>query len=177
MKKSIIVLTLAAFLAAVPFYAAFATGVNVTLYTDGRIEWSRVDGAGAYWIGINGGFVPAGDVTKYSLPEQGGISEPGSYYIEISAYNADSTELISNTVINVEYDGEKFFVQGPPAGPISSDTDAPKLAGAEPEPASNDSSNTMRTILIVVSAVLGAAAIIAVIAIEIALAKKKDADR
>ena len=181
MKKSIIILILAAFLAAVPFSAAFATGddasFNVTLYTDGRIEWSSVDGAGAYWIGINGGFVPAGDVTEYSLPEQGGISEPGAYKIEISAYNADSTELIRNTVMTVEYDGEKFSVIGPLSGPASPSTDAPKLGGAEPEPASNDSSNALRTILIVVSAVLGAAAIIAVIAIEIALAKKKDADR
>ena len=150
---------------------------RVTLYESGRIEWGRIDGAETYWIGINGGFIPVGNVTEYGLYGQGGISEPGSYYIEISAYNADSTELISNTVINVEYDGEKFFVQGPPAGPISSDTDAPMLIATGPKTGSGDSSNTMRTILIAASAILGVAAIVAVAAIEIAAGKKKDAGR
>ena len=39
------------------------------------------------------------------------------------------------------------------------------------------SSNTMRTILIAASAILGVAAIVAVAAIEIAAGKKKDAGR
>ncbi len=181
MKKAVIFFILTALFAALPFNAAFAAGgdasFSVTLYTDGRIEWCRVDSAGAYWIGINGGFLPAGDVTEYSLPEQGGISEPGAYKIEISAYDADSTELIRNTVITVEYDGEKFFVIGTPSGPASPSTDALGLANADTEPASDDSSNKVRTILIVVSAVLGVAAIVAVIVIEIAVAKKKDAGR
>ncbi|MBO4869151.1 MAG: hypothetical protein J5585_05520 [Clostridia bacterium] len=78
---------------------------NVKITPEGLVTWDEYEGAEDYWIGVDGGFVPADGLCDL----RDSISEPGNHYIEIEGYNAGSEKQVADSgKIMVFYDGTGF---------------------------------------------------------------------
>ena len=78
---------------------------NVKVTPEGLVTWDEYEGAVDYWIGVDGGFVPADGLCAL----RDFISEPGNHYIEIEGYTAGGEKRVADSgKIMVYYDGTSF---------------------------------------------------------------------
>ncbi len=106
MKRTVLIIT-ALIVALTVTCAADKIGKieNVKVTPEGLVTWDEYEGAEDYWIGVDGGFVPADGLCDL----RDSISEPGNHYIEIEGYNAGSEKQVADSgKIMVFYDGTSF---------------------------------------------------------------------
>jgi hypothetical protein len=120
------------------------TGISVT--PEGLLSWDEVPGVEQYWVGVNGGFVPAEN--GCSLVDR--VWQSGVYDISVEAYAESGSKTLATGSVQITFNGRSFAMGAKSAlggwwGTSSSDhiasvsaggTDIPSLGGAFTDPGS-----------------------------------------
>ncbi|MCR4681800.1 MAG: hypothetical protein K5647_00565 [Clostridiales bacterium] len=120
------------------------TGISVT--PEGLLSWDEVPGTEQYWVGVNGGFVPAEN--GCSIADR--AWQPGVYDISVEAYADSGSKILAKGTDRITFSGRSYAMGAKSAlggwwGTSSSDhiasvsaggTDIPSLGGAFTDPGS-----------------------------------------
>ena len=120
------------------------TGISVT--PEGLLSWDEVPGVEQYWVGVNGGFVPAENGDSLA----GRLWQPGVYDISVEAYTDSGSKILAKGTDRITFSGRNYTMGAKSAlggwwGTSSSDhialvsadgTDIPATGGVFTDPGS-----------------------------------------
>ena len=78
------------------------TGISVT--PEGLLSWDEVPGTEQYWVGVNGGFVPAEN--GCSLVDR--VWQSGVYDISVEAYAESGSKTLATGSVQITFNGRSF---------------------------------------------------------------------